>query len=87
MADYFATIASELGISLWLFLIILLWSAVWKLLALWKSARKGSVVWFIVLAIFNTMGLLEILYIFVLSDMKPCKPIKKAKKKSKKKKR
>ncbi|MEJ2267780.1 MAG: DUF5652 family protein [Nanoarchaeota archaeon] len=51
---------------------MLLWSAVWKLLALWKSARKGSAVWFIVLALINTVGILEILYIFVFSKMKCC---------------
>ncbi len=71
--DYLTTISSQLGISLWLFIIIIVWSAVWKLLALWKSARQGSVVWFIVLAVFNTVGILPILYIFVFSKMKCCK--------------
>jgi len=78
MADYFSTITSQLGISIWFLIIIILWEAVWKLLALWKAARKGSVVWFIVLAIFNTVGILPILYIFVFSKMK-----KKSKKKKK----
>ncbi len=78
MADYFTTIATQLGIPIWFFIIILIWSAVWKLLALWKSARKKSVVWFIVLAVVNTMGILPILYIFVFSKMKK-KPRKKKK--------
>ncbi len=78
MADYLTTIATQLGISIWFFIIILIWSAVWKLLALWKSARKKSVVWFIVLAVFNTVGILPILYIFVFSKMK-----KKSRKKKK----
>ncbi|OGM00913.1 hypothetical protein A2480_00100 [Candidatus Uhrbacteria bacterium RIFOXYC2_FULL_47_19] len=34
--------------------------------ALWKAARKGSKVWFIVLLLTNTI-ILEILYIFVFS--------------------
>lgn len=79
MADYFSTIASQLGISIWLLVVIVLWEAVWKLLALWKSARKGSVVWFIALAIFNTVGILPILYIFVFSKMGKKKPAKKKK--------
>lgn len=87
MRDYLSTIVAELGISLWLFVVIAVWSAVWKLLAFWKSARKGSVIWFIVLAICNTMGLLEILYIFVFSEMKISKVSKKRGKKKKSKKR
>ena len=70
MADYLTTIATQLGIPIWFFIIILIWSAVWKLLALWKSARQKSVIWFIVLAIVITVGILPILYIFVFSKMK-----------------
>lgn len=87
MADYLATIGEQLGISMWLFIVILIWSLVWKLLALWKSARKGSVVWFIILAIFNTVGILPILYIFVFSKMKCCELKPKPKKKFKKRKK
>jgi hypothetical protein len=36
---------------------------VWKLIALWKSARNGQLAWYICLAIFNTIGILPILYI------------------------
>ncbi len=88
MADYLSTLASGLGISLWLFVVIAIWSLIWKLLALWKSARKGSIVWFIVLALFNTVGILPILYYFVFSEMKCCKstPVKKKTVKKKKKK-
>jgi hypothetical protein len=66
---YLGEIASQLGISLWLLVVILIWSVVWKLLALWKSARKNHLAWFIVLAIVNTVGILEILYIYVLSEL------------------
>ena len=88
MAEYLTTITEQLGISIVLLVVIFAWSMVWKLLALWKSARKGSVAWFIILAIFNTVGILPILYIFVFSKMKSCelKPKKKPRKKIKKKK-
>jgi hypothetical protein len=79
MAGYFSTISTQLGISLWFLILLIIWEAVWKLLALWKSARKGSVVWFIALAVFNTAGILPILYIFVFSEMGK-KKSKKAKK-------
>ena len=42
-----------------------LWELVWKLLALWRSARKGQVAWFICLAIFNTVGILPIIYLLI----------------------
>ncbi len=50
--------------------ILVLWSIVWKGLALWKSAREGSKVWFVVLLIVNTVGILDILYLYVFSKMR-----------------
>lgn len=44
-------------------ILLVIWEGVWKLTALWKSARHGQLVWFICLAIFNTVGILPILYI------------------------
>jgi hypothetical protein len=46
-----------------LLVMVTLWDAVWKLIALWKSARHDQLGWFICLAIFNTAGILPILYI------------------------
>lgn len=51
----------------WLFIPLLIWSLFWKGLALWKAARDGSKAWFIILLVINTIGILEILYIFVFS--------------------
>lgn len=70
--DY-ATLATILGISvttLMLLTTIALWDSVWKLIALWKSARRKELAWFICLAIFNTVGILPILYIYVFSRKK-----------------
>jgi methionyl-tRNA synthetase len=44
-----------------------IWSVVWKALALWHAAREGDKVWFIILLLVNTLGILEILYIYVFS--------------------
>ena len=51
-------------------LALVLWSVVWKGLGLWKSARNGHKVWFVVLLLVNTVGILEILYIYVFSKKK-----------------
>ena len=66
---YLQDIAAPLGISAWLLVVIIVWCLIWKLLALWKSARRKHLVWFIVLGIVNTLGILEILYIYVFSEM------------------
>ena len=71
-----------LGINPYILLIIIAWSLAWKGIALWKSARKNNVPWFVILFIFNTVGILPILYIFWFSkieEKRPMKPARKAK--------
>ncbi|MFH1769038.1 MAG: DUF5652 family protein [Parcubacteria group bacterium] len=63
-------IQDALGISMTTMLIILAWTLIWKGLALWKSARDGNKLWFVLLLILSTLGILEILYIFVFSKYK-----------------
>jgi hypothetical protein len=70
MAGYASLIAAQLGIPILLLVVIIIWSGIWKALALWKSARKDSVVWFVVLTVTNTFGILDILYIYLFSEMK-----------------
>lgn len=50
-----------------LFIPILIWSLAWKGTALWKAVGKKQLVWFVILLAVNTMGLLEIAYIFFLN--------------------
>lgn len=59
----------ELVITPWL-VALLIWELVWKSLGLWKSARKNQSAWFICILIFNTMGILPILYIYVFQKKK-----------------
>jgi hypothetical protein len=47
-----------------------LWSLFWKGWALWKAARAESKLWFVVLLLVNTAGILDILYIFVFGKEK-----------------
>lgn len=42
---------------------LILWSAVWKAIALWKSARQSQIAWFILFIVFNTAGILPIIYL------------------------
>ncbi|MCL4418708.1 DUF5652 family protein [Patescibacteria group bacterium] len=56
---------------------IFLWSLLWKGLALWKAVGNNQRNWFIVMLVVNTMGILELIYLFgfakkkmILSDLK-----------------
>jgi len=49
------------------FILLAIWSLVWKGWALWIAARREQKVWFVALLILNTIGILEIFYIFYFS--------------------
>jgi hypothetical protein len=53
-----------------LIVILSVWSAIWKAIALWKAARRGETAWYIFLLILNTLGILEIIYIFAVAKEK-----------------
>lgn len=53
-----------------LIFIFVLWSFIWKGWALWRAAKNDSKPWFIILLLVNTVGILEILYIFVFGKTK-----------------
>ncbi len=61
-----------IGVPLAAFTILpaLVWTLVWKGWALWLAARRGETPWFIALLLINTVGLLEIFYIFVVAKQK-----------------
>jgi len=61
------------AILLWL-LPLLIWDAVWKGIALWKSGKNNQLAWFICIFIFNTVGILPIIYLaFFQKDSKVSK--------------
>ena len=55
--------------ELW-FIILFIWTISWKGMALWIAARQGKKEWFIPLLVINSLGILEILYIYVFSKPK-----------------
>ena len=52
----------------WVLLLLVVWSLIWKGLALWRAARKSNRWWFIGLLVVNTLGILEILYLYYFSS-------------------
>jgi len=70
----FNDLAAQLGWPVWAIAVLIIWTLIWKGLALWKSARLIQPIWFIILLVVNTAGILEILYIFFFSNIKFTKP-------------
>ncbi len=46
-----------------LIIVVALWDGVWKLIGMWKAAQNKHLVWFIVIALVNSVGIVPILYI------------------------
>lgn len=52
---------------IYLLILLVMWEAFWKGIALWKSARNNQLVWFIFIFILNTLGILPIIYLAFFS--------------------
>jgi hypothetical protein len=65
------TAAPWMALFITTIIIVAIWDAVWKLIALWKSARHSQLAWFVCLAVFNTAGILPILYILCFQKKAP----------------
>jgi hypothetical protein len=50
-----------------LMLLIVLWSLAWKGLALWRAAELQHKRWFIAVLLLNTLGLLEMIYLYFVA--------------------
>lgn len=59
-----------LGVGIFVFAALMIWSIIWKGIALWKAARNGHKAWYVILLIVNTVGILEIIYILCCSKKK-----------------
>jgi hypothetical protein len=51
-------------------IVLVLWSVVWKGLALWHAGRRGQPWWFVIMLVVNTLGILEIVYLFGVAKLK-----------------
>jgi len=47
------------------------WSLIWKGIALWHAGRNAHLGWFITLFLVHTLGILEIIYIFAFRRVVP----------------
>lgn len=64
---------------LWVIILLIVWVLPWKGYSLWTAAHRKEKVWFIILLVLNTVGILEIIYIFFVAKIKPTEMFGKAK--------
>ena len=60
---------------------LVIWTAIWKGIGLWRAGNHRQLVWFIVMFVLNTAGLLPIIYLvwFQKKPSKSSRPVKKKK--------
>ncbi len=49
---------------------LIIWTIIWKGIALWKAGRNDDLLWFVLIFILNTVGILPIIYIFFIQNKK-----------------
>ena len=47
-----------------LIIVLSIYQGLWSMLGVWFAARKGHKIWFVVIAISNTLGIIEAIYLF-----------------------
>ncbi len=62
-----------------LLITITLWELIWKGFGMWRAGRRNQPIWFILILILNTFGILPIVYL-ILTKQKKIKLSKKKKK-------
>ncbi|OGE28307.1 hypothetical protein A2867_04805 [Candidatus Daviesbacteria bacterium RIFCSPHIGHO2_01_FULL_40_11] len=45
-------------------LILIIWEVFWKAIGLWKSAKRGDLIWFIAILLINLFGILPLFYLW-----------------------
>ena len=50
-----------------LLVILAIWAIIWKIYAVWTAVKNDHKKWFLALMVFNTVGILEIFYIFKIT--------------------
>ncbi|MFA4857909.1 MAG: DUF5652 family protein [Candidatus Margulisiibacteriota bacterium] len=67
----FPSLASPQG---QLLLVLIIWSLVWKGIAMWRSARNDQLSWFLAIFVLSSVGVLEIIYLLFFQKDKSCAP-------------
>jgi hypothetical protein len=50
--------------------VAVIWSLIWKGIALWRSAKNNDKWWFIAFLVVHSLGILELIYIYIVKPSK-----------------
>jgi hypothetical protein len=75
MEQFNVLFANDLGVSPLVVILLAIWVIFWKGCSLWIAAKNDKKLWFVALLVINTLGILEIIYIFFVAKKK-CSDIK-----------
>jgi len=53
-----------------LILVLAVWEMIWKGIAMWRASKNGHKAWFVCLLVFNTVGILPIIYLLLYPNKK-----------------
>jgi len=70
MEQFNVLFANGLGVSPLVVALIAIWVIFWKGCSLWIAAKNDQRWWFVALLVINTLGILEIIYIFFIAKKK-----------------
>ena len=58
------------GLPGWVIVVLVivgLWEVIWKAIGLWHAGSDRNLLWFVLMFVLNTLGILEIVYVFGIS--------------------
>lgn len=58
----------------WIIVAAILWELAWKAIAMWRAARNKQLAWYICIVVFNTLGILPIIYLLLNRNNKKDSP-------------
>jgi hypothetical protein len=70
MMNQYNVLFANNGLGFGLLLPIIIWTLFWKGCALWTASKRDEKWWFLALLVLNTIGILEIIYIFYVAKKK-----------------
>lgn len=69
----FLDVGSFLGVTIIISVIIGIWEIIWKGIGLWHASKDNKKGWFIAILVFNTAGILPLIYIYLIRKRKKAK--------------
>ena len=70
MEQFNVFFANSLGVSPLVVGLLAIWVLFWKGCSLWIAAKSDQKWWFLALLVINTLGILELIYIFFVAKKK-----------------